>query len=573
VPTLRLYGGGPGYCIPNYSIVDNLLFDLVAQTPNRELLPCEKLFFVDAIGRGAHPGYYADVLMECGCFAEARRHYAGHPRKLGDICWCEGNLDQAEEFYGRTEHQGQGYLNSPDYDRLIKLAFFRERWEQVIERFCEADFTLGAMPGHVCIGHSDTSASSFIEMLACALNRLACATPPGAEAKLKSAFVITPEAWAEFLAGRNHGGQKNIERLKKRCRPRVGAVEVCTFAEAVRRGDTPRARHVADYVGAADRLLETAQNDLEEFGKTGNEDSLERFIRAVTGSGSTSMSRSFLFSALGHDSFARADVPAERLIRLFSSHPIMDRRHLGTLLDLRFKTGQPITANDILTGMFQRFGRALPEKRAEVVGLNDITELAACREWARVRLEQWLLERASARAEEVAAVWRERRAQPAPHPFNPHVVCQPSSPRNMREWDELISVALTWLRARWSREIGSSRWVSENQLYQLLRQRLKGMEVIQHGRPIWLEPQHLDVWIPEVGVAVEYMGRQHFEPLEFFGGEAAFRELAARDQKKAELCRENAIELLHVRFDDDLATRSREIVDRVFAIAGHFNVR
>jgi hypothetical protein len=37
--TLQLYGRDPSFCIPNYSVVSNLLFDLVAQTPNRELSP------------------------------------------------------------------------------------------------------------------------------------------------------------------------------------------------------------------------------------------------------------------------------------------------------------------------------------------------------------------------------------------------------------------------------------------------------------------------------------------------------------------------------------------------------
>jgi hypothetical protein len=133
----------------------------------------------------------------------------------------------------------------------------------------------------------------------------------------------------------------------------------------------------------------------------------------------------------------------------------------------------------------------------------------------------------------------------------------------MREWEELMGEALAWLRARWSREIGTSRWITENQLFQILRRRLKGVEIIQHARPTWLEPQHLDVWIPEVGIAVEYMGQQHFEPLEFFGGEPAFNEVTARDRKKAELCRENRVELIRVRFDEDMVTRSREIIDRV----------
>jgi hypothetical protein len=69
-----------------------------------------------------------------------------------------------------------------------------------------------------------------------------------------------------------------------------------------------------------------------------------------------------------------------------------------------------------------------------------------------------------------------------------------------------MAEALMWLQRRWKREIGNSPWVAENQLYQILRRLLKKMEVIQHARPTWLEPQHLDVYVPQAGVAVEYMG-------------------------------------------------------------------
>lgn len=387
-------------------------------------------------------------------------------------------------------------------------------------------------------------------MLACALARLARATPPTVLAKLETAFGLTAKAWTEFLAGADYSCVKNIEKLKRRCRPRVGATEAVAYIDAVRKGGTSRAQHVADYIRNADSLLERAQDALEEFGSTGDDAALERFIRAVTGSGITEISRSFLFSALGHDSFLRAHVPPERLIRLLSCHPIMDRRHLGTLLDLRFRFGQPLSAENILTGLFQSLGR-LPIQNGTGAGLHDVADLAACREWARVRLDQWLREKATGRVEEVAAVWRDGRARPAPHPFCSGVVCLPESPRNMREWEELMREALEWLRARWRREIGSSRWVMENQLFQIMRRRLKGIEVIQHARPTWIEPQHLDVWVPEAGMAVEYMGRQHFEPLGYFGGESAFREIVVRDRKKAELCRENGVELIRIRFDED----------------------
>jgi hypothetical protein len=288
----------------------------------------------------------------------------------------------------------------------------------------------------------------------------------------------------------------------------------------------------------------------------------------VTGSGIASVSHSFLFAALGHDSFPDSDdVPAERLVRLFSCHPVMDKRHLGKLLDLRFKNRLPLTASDVLTGIFQMLGRpnlsADGEQDSEKELVLDIPRLASCREWARIRLEEWLRSRGAERAEVVAETWREGKAQPAAHPFYIGVVGAPESPRNMTEWNSLVGDALMWLQRRWKREIGSSPWVAENQLYQLLRRLLKGIDVVQHARPTWLEPQHLDVYVPQAGIAVEYMGQQHFEPLECFGGEAAFQLLIERDRKKAELCKHHGVELIRVRFDQDVGLRAKGIAKQI----------
>ena len=48
------------------------------------------------------------------------------------------------------------------------------------------------------------------------------------------------------------------------------------------------------------------------------------------------------------------------------------------------------------------------------------------------------------------------------------------------------------------------------------------VNVVHHGRPEGLGRQHLDVWIPEWKVAVEFQGDQHDRPVGFFGGDEAF---------------------------------------------------
>src|SRR6185295_8340098 len=130
-----------------------------------------------------------------------------------------------------------------------------------------------------------------------------------------------------------------------------------------------------------------------------------------------SMCHSFLFAALGHDSFPGKDVPADRLVHLFSCHSIMSKRHFGQLLDLRFKHQLPLTADDILTGMFQLLGRISFAEEGVSRNSFDIARLASCREWAKVRLEEWLHRSATAGIADVANTWRQGRSQPTAHPF------------------------------------------------------------------------------------------------------------------------------------------------------------
>lgn len=568
--TLKLYSnGGIFHQIEGYSVVKSLLFDLVAQTPTAELAPCEKLFVVHSVGLETHPGYLADVHMACGCFSEVRKHYLKpeHPRKLGDVCWCEGDLEGAESYYSNAVSEAQFYRAGPDDDRLIKLAFYREQWEKVVSRFCEGNFSPGFLAGQVCIGRSHTAAAPYFQMLACAIVCLGVETPAKAIHILQTAFGISADQWKAILQSDEPHSPKTVAKLKKRCRPKLGAQTPSSVADALRKGDTARGRLVAAYIQTADESLEKAQVALEKFAATGNEVELSSFLGFVTGSGVESISRSFLFAALGHDSFPAAEIPSARLMRLLASHPIMNRRHFGTLLDLRFKQASPLTGEDVLTGLFQSIGRIQMKSARTEGALTDVSQLASCREWARVRLEEWVAGKAGLKVDRVSAVWREGSMTAGPSLFTGSGRAIIKTPRDTQEWDELMASALGWLRARWSHEIGASPWIAENQLFQLLRRQLKGIDVLQHARPTWIEPQHLDIYIPSADLAVEYMGRQHFEPLGFFGGEAAFQQLVERDRRKAELCRQHGIELVYVRYDEDLALRSKQTIERILSKA------
>lgn len=90
------------------------------------------------------------------------------------------------------------------------------------------------------------------------------------------------------------------------------------------------------------------------------------------------------------------------------------------------------------------------------------------------------------------------------------------------------------------------KWISETLLFNELKELFPEETIIQHGKAPWLGRQHLDIFFPEKNLAIEYQGRQHLEPVSYFGGEESFKKLQKRDNRKKRLCLENKCELIYV---------------------------
>ena len=70
--------------------------------------------------------------------------------------------------------------------------------------------------------------------------------------------------------------------------------------------------------------------------------------------------------------------------------------------------------------------------------------------------------------------------------------------------------------------------------------------------PQWLGRQRFDVYIKSLNIAVEYNGKQHYEPVDFFGGIEGFNNTIRRDQEKRRKCKENNCLLIEIKYDEDI---------------------
>ncbi|MBN1639735.1 MAG: hypothetical protein JXA09_00775 [Anaerolineae bacterium] len=95
-------------------------------------------------------------------------------------------------------------------------------------------------------------------------------------------------------------------------------------------------------------------------------------------------------------------------------------------------------------------------------------------------------------------------------------------------------------------------WVSETMLYQVVRRVCAGHEVLRRDRPAWLDGLELDVHVPELGLAFEYQGQQHYHAVAAWDGIEALAALQDRDRRKARLCAERGVMLIAIDYTEPL---------------------
>lgn len=94
------------------------------------------------------------------------------------------------------------------------------------------------------------------------------------------------------------------------------------------------------------------------------------------------------------------------------------------------------------------------------------------------------------------------------------------------------------------------RWRSEQTAYAIVREYYPDAKFQYQAD--FLFGQRLDIYIPSKKAAIEYQGKQHFEPVEFFGGDAGYKSNVMRDMRKKARCAAEGIAVLYWDYDQPL---------------------
>lgn len=103
------------------------------------------------------------------------------------------------------------------------------------------------------------------------------------------------------------------------------------------------------------------------------------------------------------------------------------------------------------------------------------------------------------------------------------------------------------------------KWDEETKLLHTVKKMFPDLQIIHHGQPDWLGRMHLDVWIPELKIAIEYHGQQHFEEMKHFGGAESLKETKRRDALKRSACKREGVQLFEITSIEDAQVVIKEI--------------
>lgn len=235
----------------------------------------------------------------------------------------------------------------------------------------------------------------------------------------------------------------------------------------------------------------------------------------------------------------------ERALEIKPRPPIGGRRSVQTddIMSLKLAVGQLTTGEDIACLFGPKLTRYGLENLEAVVRFLDVRVALLQENENRNLLEEWKRD-AYLHPTGGTSLFTGAPAvlvkYPPSYSFSRSPTAEASCAEVMREAENTLREERDLPR------VGEG-WIGETALYYEVRNAFPHDTVLQHARPPWLGRQHLDIYLPDGGIALEYQGAHHDRPVEFFGGEEAYRRTVARDRRKLGRCRRNGVRIIYVR--------------------------
>ncbi len=104
----------------------------------------------------------------------------------------------------------------------------------------------------------------------------------------------------------------------------------------------------------------------------------------------------------------------------------------------------------------------------------------------------------------------------------------------------------------------SSRGEEEVKRY-LLENNIKFEQQKVFNGCIYKNELKFDFYLPKYNLCIEYDGMQHFEAIEYFGGEKEFKKIQDRDKVKNEYCKSNNIYIIRIKYDENIRKKLQEV--------------
>ena len=93
--------------------------------------------------------------------------------------------------------------------------------------------------------------------------------------------------------------------------------------------------------------------------------------------------------------------------------------------------------------------------------------------------------------------------------------------------------------------------LSENKVFEFIKDNTN-YEVEQQKKFKWLGQKRIDIFINELNIGIEYQGRQHFQPIEYYGGIDEYENIKRRDSEKYYQCKKHGIKIIYVSYEKNI---------------------